>query len=509
MTTAVPAERAGGRADILRLLTMAFCLAILALALIGRLIWLDNLPGLNGDEAWYGLWAEHLLKGEVWSWRTPTGNPVNPFLLLPLTLLQSIASPSPWVLRLPAALSGMAFIAIGYVCLRRAENRTAAAIFALIAAALPTAIVYSRFGWDASQTPLAASIFIYCCVVRRLGWAALACVAAIIVHPTNVFLVPIFAAFLAEAAAPAVARVSGGGTAWLLPAVLTGGAVMAIPVALLLRSGAPDELRAPQYWLQATLLFGDLFSGVTVYRYVAGGAAALALHRATTMAILCGTAIFWLRCRREPHADPFRTLAAGLATAILCFAIIVGPAGLLPNWERYAQLFLVPVLILVAVASSRAWGGSRAGAVSCAAACACVGLASVWINYFEPLRDHGGAQAEDSPPYWAFHTASIEPKAATARWLVDNVGGRPAIVRAEGWWLEKPLQYLLADRAAFTVAPLDAAQPADGAVVAVVFAGSALDRQLKRVGAVPAYAVTDPDGTPFIRIYRPTPAPSQ
>jgi hypothetical protein len=508
MTTAAPAARAGGRADTFRPLAATFCWAILGLALLARLIWLDNLPGLNGDEAWYGLWAEHLVRGEVWSWRTPTGNPVNPFLLLPLTLLQSIASPSPWVLRLPAALSGVAFIAIGYACLSRTENRTAAAIFALIAAALPTAIAYSRFGWDASQTPLATAIFVYCCVARRLWWAALASVAAIVVHPTNVFLLPIFAAFLAEAAAPAVARVSRGGTVWLLPAVLIGGALLTIPVALQLRSGASDQLWAPQYWLLTILLFADLFSGVTVYRFISGGAAALALHRATSIAILCGTAIFWLRSRREPRADPFRTLAAGLATAILCFAIVVGPAGLLPNWERYAQLFLAPVLILAAVALSRARGGTGAGAVSCAAACACLGLGSVWVNYFEPLRDDGGAQPKDSPSYWAFHTAGVEPKAAVAQWLADNARDRPAIVQAEGWWLSKPLQYLLADRAAVTAAPLDASQSSDGAIV-VVFADGLLDRQLKQAGVAPAYAVANPDGTPFIRIYRPTPAPSR
>lgn len=477
---------------------------VFGLALIARFAQLDNIPGLNGDEAWYGLWAERLLAGTVSDWHTPTGNLINPFLLLPLCALQAVTAPAPWVLRFGAAISGVAFVAVGFLCLRCTCERRSAAIFAVLAASLPTAIVYSRFGWDASQTPLAAIIFIYCCLTGRLALALLAWVAALIVHPTNVFLFPIFAAFLAEELKQPVAKIAGDAVARrLVPIVLIGGALTAILVSIIVRPDGAMRLLSAHYWLWIFVLLSDLFSGVTVDRFIAGGVGWPFIHRAVVTAILAGTLLFWLCRGRDAQRDPVRTLSAGLAVSIFAFAAIVGPAGLAPNWERYALFLVAPVLAVASVALSRSWRAEGDGAVWSALLCSGLALASVWTNYFEPLRGNGGAQSVASRSYYAFHTATVEPKVQAADWL-SRPGARRSTVFAADWWLSMPLQYLLYYDPRLTVRPLGNSLPqatADG-TVAVVFAGSELADRLSATGARDEASIADGGGAPFLKIYR-------
>src|SRR5262245_51905001 len=153
---------------------------VLVLALLARLAWLDSLPGVNGDEAWYGLWVKGALRDHVWGGKTPSGVFPNPFLLIPLGFVQAAADPAPWVLRTPAVLAGLGFIIAGYACLRSLFGRSPAAVFVLLAATAPTAIAYARFGWDASESPLATMIFLWCCLARQTMWSAVSLVAAIV-----------------------------------------------------------------------------------------------------------------------------------------------------------------------------------------------------------------------------------------------------------------------------------------------------------------------------------------
>ena len=60
---------------------------------------LGNLPGINGDEAWYGVQAELLLRSERISPRTPSGNLLNPLFFAPQFALHAIFQPSFALLR--------------------------------------------------------------------------------------------------------------------------------------------------------------------------------------------------------------------------------------------------------------------------------------------------------------------------------------------------------------------------------------------------------------------------
>ena len=64
-----------------KVLIIVNCIAILTFAVWLRCWRLGTIPGINGDEAWYGVQAQSVLHGESIAWRTPTGNPLNPFFM--------------------------------------------------------------------------------------------------------------------------------------------------------------------------------------------------------------------------------------------------------------------------------------------------------------------------------------------------------------------------------------------------------------------------------------------
>jgi hypothetical protein len=134
------------------LLTFLYA-GILGLALLARFIWLDSVPGLNGDEAWNGLWVERLLRDHAWGGMTPSGKIPNFFLLGPLAVVQAIADPAPWVLRVPTVISDLAFVVVGVAALRSTLGPRPALIFALLAATAPITVMYSRIGWSPVRRP--------------------------------------------------------------------------------------------------------------------------------------------------------------------------------------------------------------------------------------------------------------------------------------------------------------------------------------------------------------------
>ncbi len=175
--------------------------ALAAVAVFFRLWGLDHLPGVNGDEAWYGVKCLELLQGKSTSWLTPTNNVLNPLYFGPTLALHSVAGPSLALLRVTAVLSGLAALALNFCLCRRVFDFRTAVLSTAILAVLPTNIAYSRFGWDPSQTLLVTVLVMYIGLQvmrtqRPRPWLLAGAVAygiAMLVHPANIFLGPLLA----------------------------------------------------------------------------------------------------------------------------------------------------------------------------------------------------------------------------------------------------------------------------------------------------------------------------
>ena len=456
----VPGRDPGGGSAAARPLAAAGLL-LLAAAIGLRLVHLGNVPGVNGDEAWYGVLALKVAAGDAPAWWTPTGNLVNPFYLAPLVLLHLAVAPSVVALRSVAVASGVLALAVNFILCRRVYGGRTAAISTMLLAVLPINIAYSRFGWDSSQSLLATVPVVYCSLAAARGgagaWgrlvaAAVALGAALVVHPTNVFVAP----FVLIAGA----RLSWPGGVPARFAALRRPARPMLYAAL--ASAALALAWLGQRWLvvaagraldlQQVFEFANrlqrLFTGVTVYQFIPGTfagpsltpgeSAALAAHDLAGLAIL-GAAVSFLANRARGTRDARdSTLLLACGASLAGFYLIAGPDAIAPHWERYGIGLIAPVTVVLARSAST-WLPPAAGAGRTAVLLAVgwVVVASFTWNYFRAFRTSGGRSHQ------TFRTGTAEPKAAAIDYIASRrSGGGTDWIVTTTWWTYWPLAYL-------------------------------------------------------------------
>jgi len=254
----------------------------IVLASVGfRFLWLDRLPGINGDEAWYGVQVQHFLNGDPWSPRTPSGLPINPFLFATHALLLSVADPSFGLLRLPIAL----WSCVGLVLTYRLHvwvfgDRVQGLVAAALVGCLPMHVAYSRLCWDSSFGLATTPVLIYSCLQlcsRRDQPVAVALfgvggVLSLWVHVTNIILVAVCLAIVAwEFRLPALRPVRRRPIT--AAAIVAFGLVTVVVVAshsheteALVASVGSLFSRLPQH----LVAIGDVLIGPRAYEYLAG-----------------------------------------------------------------------------------------------------------------------------------------------------------------------------------------------------------------------------------------------
>ncbi len=167
----------------------SFAVIILAACWL-RTFELSTIPWFNCDEAFYGLQSSRILNFESFDARTTSGNFLSPLFVL--TQLPILASVGPTVLasRLPAVLGGLGSVVGLYFLVRAIGGQSLARLGAVILVALPPSVLFSRIGCEFSQTPLVGVIAAWFAWsgkgIRFWLWISF----ALVVHPTNIFLVP-------------------------------------------------------------------------------------------------------------------------------------------------------------------------------------------------------------------------------------------------------------------------------------------------------------------------------
>ncbi len=460
----------GTRSTWGRRLLAANLILLLAAATLCRALELDHIPGLNGDEAWQGVQAQRVLRGEAISWRTPTGNPINPLTFLPLLALHACLPPSVALLRLIPLVSGVAALLVNYIFCRRLFGQQLAVISSVLLAVLPATVAYSRFAWDASQTVLISLPVLYCSLgmvrkpAHRRGWligAASALCLALVVHPTNLFLAPLFVtaaiwSWRQDISAWIVARRRWGVPAAMALFVVAGVAFCLAAKRSEMIGGALGRLVSPG---QAAAYFGcivDLLSGTTIYRFIpatqlkATDPATLAYRSAAWIILLASAVGVWRALQLRRHAT-LRILLAGLALGLLAFYLIAGPKASEPHVERYSMWMIAPLTLLLA-SGIQCWIRSTAKArlrPAVALLMAWCLLAGFGWYYIRPLRL--GLTA----PHLAFRTSQVEPKLAALHAIRAQSTSRPTRIVAQGWWLYWPLAYLAGSEPSVSVVPAD------------------------------------------------------
>jgi hypothetical protein len=451
----------GRRWPLLRVLPWVSGVALLVATIWLRSWHLENVPGINGDEAWAGVQALKLLQGEPIEWRTPSGNPINPFFFLPLVALHALHAPSFVLLRLTPLVSGLVALAANYYLCRRAFDTRTAVTSSLLLAALPIDIAYSRFAWDASQSLLATVLVLYLPLVHNRksvagAWplgAMLAYAAAILVHPTNLLAAPLWVVPMLykrwEQIARIVLKLRVSGTKLASLAILAIAAVAGY-FSWPWIAQVVTHLSAPAEMARFAVNYLRLFSGATVYEYISGASAG-ALHADghTPAAIACDLifgcaavlALWGLyeRLRNTPTRTD-ESVVVGWFVMLVGFYLVGGAGAIAPHFERYGICLIAPGA-LVLTRGVTWWFERRRlrGGLSMVVVAMAVWLwpASFYLNYFDFFERTGGRS------HRTFRTAAVEPKLAALRYvLAERDPDRQACILCSEWWNYWPLEYL-------------------------------------------------------------------
>jgi hypothetical protein len=497
-------------------------IAAVATAFVIRVVALDRLPGINGDEAWYAVNVNEFLAGGTPFLQTPSGNFVNPVHSLPLLLISTIAQPSLALLRVPSLLWGFLTVVLTYPLLRGPLGARAALIATVVIAISPTAVGYSRLGWDPSGTPFVTLLALACALHDRPVLMALTGMAMVAVHPTNVLAAPVICAVWATHArrrylvAPPKLRKR----LLLCAAVLL---AVAVPAALVFARSVAQMGRLPSIemvaerltslegWSVELLAMIRLLSGVTTTEYLSAPMPAPARNVADAVAaiVLVEPLVFaWPLFTRDRGSLAPRLLA-GTALSVIGFQMLAGRAIIEPGLERYAMCMLVPLVVLAALALDAMLTSRPVGGHVMVAAFT-VALGGVLIGgYFIPLVTRGG----DAHP--TFRTGHVEPKQAAYAFIGGQRGSDEVVtIFADDWWAYWLMRYLaFPERHRTFVEMLGVTPPVyphgltpprplqrPDKVYAVVFEGSAAWQAVRESGTL-LFTARDPIARPILHVF--------
>lgn len=455
------------------------CATLIAAGIFWRARQLDLVPGVNGDEAWYGVQAQRFLDEYLYGkmlpaaervdFRTPTGNIWNPFLMIPRLVLDATLAPSVWSLRLPALISGILALLVNWWLCRRAINLTTAWLTTALLAVLPIAVIYSHLGWDACQSILFCLPLVYLPWIRQHeGWSAarfavyyaLALIAALLVHPTNIFLLPLNAVLLwTRISAAAETECSLRSRALFAVAALAGALGLGIT------RGAWRGIELSNLFSAVIQWSGDLvglFHGATVYGSISLPAEELPPARSwlLLLSIPSIALLIWTRYRggipflshRMHHSTgQYAVLFDGTCLALLCFLGVAGPAALQPGYERYGLWLVAPVTLLIVLAYSIFASRSRTAriAVTILAMTQVMLLLAGYWQYYQ--RRFDGPAAEQRLAHWTYRADSCanwaEIEQVMFQSLDQTTRERPRFILIDPtdpqrWWFEWKWRYL-------------------------------------------------------------------
>lgn len=423
---------------------------LLLAAFLARVAYLQTIPGVSGDEAWYGIQMGRLLDGQAYDARTPTGLPMNPFYAYWEAPLLWFRPPSPWILRAPAVVSSLLAIFLGYRLLRRPLGEADAVLSALTLAVLPVAIDFSRVGWDQSQAALFGVLAVAFALRAQPVPLLLSAYGFLWVHPANIFAIPaVSAAFLAAAWSRWPRR-----RVWTVLGTVAG----TIALLMMARGGNTqprflaerDAWFSLSRWLENLTLLGRIVSGESFIECHTGpiDPTTRLIRGAFTAAIVAVLIpVGGARLIRERSRLPL-AMVVGTIVSVLGVILAVDPSALAPRTERYAVGLTAPIAVslgcLIAAALPRTQPSRRWA------------LAGFWILAWLPLTDFGVSflartVRTGGDSHAAFWAGPIDPKQAAVQFILADLPNAPAatvtsldprrLVITEDWWTTMPLTY--------------------------------------------------------------------
>jgi hypothetical protein len=458
MSEPADSDVTGRRRD--RRLVTILIVALLGTATCFRLMRLSSVPGISGDEGWWGVQAHAWSSNRPYETHTTSGNPTDLFFLVPVALVQKLAPPSFLLLRTVPTVVNLLAIPVGFLFVRRLYGNTTAWMHAVGLAILPTAIAHSRICQDPSQSIFWTSLVIYLSLLglanpKRIWWYAGAAVltfaVALWTHPTNVFagaflLLPCVSAVNRLAPASRSRRAAALAAAAL---VVTIGLIVAWPALRNFAGSNPYMSRTLStasarmtdgaQWFEFAANNARLFNGVTIYHYFSG-ARPPTIPYDVGFVIVVGVALSGLLLTVATRPTLDYGLVVACAIMWLGFYAFAGPQALRPHAERWGLCLIAPATLVVArgLTAWMEWSPRiRPSTIAAAGLVAASLLTSFYLNFFKAFATTGGRS------HLAYVTARVEPKQQALEYILARTGsGHHTTIATQQWWLFWPIAYL-------------------------------------------------------------------
>ncbi|MCB0404429.1 MAG: hypothetical protein KDD51_06555 [Bdellovibrionales bacterium] len=422
----------------------SFFFLVQALLLVGVGLWLrtwalGTAPGISGDEA--DVWARlyDFIRGNPVTWECPTGKSISPLYIATLFPFEILFRKSFLTLRLPGAFFGILTAFLSFYLSRRLFGTLVAVATGLIAFALPMHLVYSRLFIEQSLMGLTVLLSFYYALQGRsigtFGWY----VAALLLHPVDVFVTPmILAAYFYqlhfESNASRAEKYAKSACACV--AGLTGVAAIIWYVPSEAFSDTWHHLRRLDLFPAFLFWFVRIFSGVTPIEDVSGTLpSALRFVMDTLVFGTAGIGCVLGARRLIRRADSKALVLLGTwAFSLFLFYAVGGFIGVRPGLQRHSLFLMVPtiwVLVLCwrALVSEKQllWG---------ATAMSWIFLGLFGYGFLWHFQKTGGTS------HTLYQTAQVEPKQQVFEFLKQASLDQKTRVLAEDWWVFHPVRYL-------------------------------------------------------------------
>lgn len=402
-----------------------------------RLIWLEQIPGVNGDESWHVVTLHNYFSGKNNNLRSPTNNILDPFFLLATYLFHLYLPVSNLVVRLPSALTSLLYSSVGYYLLRKRFNHATGIIFLLLSLSLPTNIIYARFGWNTSQTPMVTLLVIWFLWQKQHLRLIFVFAASLLIHPTNVTLLPAICLIIGyNLLTKKITQSSAYSTISLL--LLTTLILLSQNVGI--SNSIPSlhtqiiRLFSLNGWLGYALGILRVFWGTTSLAFIVGSIDKVKHYY--DLVLIASTLLLSLALISKRWPKHVYLLIVIIGTGVAFAYVTTGFRGLLPGSERYSLWFISPALLLLSLCLGHAFTHyNRLVSTTVVVVLVTAGLGTIQKYYFDYFLRTGGTADK------TFQTNQVEPKRQVYNWIEANRESQTQVL-VENWWLYWPLAHL-------------------------------------------------------------------
>lgn len=403
--------------------------AMFAIAMAGaffRLFRLNVLPGLNPDEV--EVVMQWFRKPIVFWYISATGrpllDPIGPILLWPFVKL---ASPAPWLVRVPAVISGIAALPVVFWFVYRKFGSSVAISSTILAAVSPLMISYSRIGWDPAYVPVLTALVIGFAFTQRGILGILSMILLFLSHPTGIFVGMMVMPLLFLQSQNNYVRFPRKFTHKVMLAVIflvvcvgvIGALIMAAEQFTIDAANIFAIIISRLFSLRGIILFIGAYiqtiGGPWIYATFSGGPIAEATPIMVGFFFFCilfGGWIFW----NKRKINEF-TVLASFIFALFSEYLSFGLDGAAIYRERYLLWAVIPTCIIISLIiqaicdsfKQEKWGPFVVASIGT------IWLISFYLGYMHPLLYEGGNSA-----VLDYRTSIREPKVMVLDFIRDH-----------------------------------------------------------------------------------------